>query len=85
MSTHFAWDALMRPPDTRPALSPRQEDFLAFIRSYTARNGWPPTTREMGTTFGFASVNGVHCHLRALEKKGYIRREPSRARAITIL
>lgn len=53
-------------------LTERQEEVLSFYRSFYRDHGIPPTTRESAAHFGFASPNGVMCHVRALSKKGYL-------------
>jgi repressor LexA len=55
-------------------LTKRQAHILAFIRSQIASRSKPPTVREIMAHFGFASPNAVASHLRALERKGFIRR-----------
>jgi repressor LexA len=74
----------------KPALTSQQQRIYDYIRNYIQQNGYPPAIRDIGTAFGIASPNGVMCHLRALQKKGYILRDEKneerggRARAITI-
>lgn len=68
----------------QPALTPRQEEVLQFIRSEIAA-GAPPTIREIGDRFRILSPNGILCHLKALEKKGYILRKPRQARNIRVV
>lgn len=58
----------------RNRLTARQAKLLDFLRSFTRVNGYPPTMREMGRYMGIRSTNGVNDHLRALERKGVIRR-----------
>lgn len=76
--------------DPAPALTSKQQEILAFIRRYIQENGYPPAIRDIGEAFDIKSPNGVMCHLRALQKKGYIHRDEKndtrsgRARAITI-
>ena len=53
-------------------LTARQKRILDFIRYRRDTGSTPPTVRELGDRFGIASTEGVMCHLRALEKKGYI-------------
>jgi repressor LexA len=63
-------------------LTPRQAAILEFVRAFIASHGYPPTIREIGRQFGIPNPTGVTCHLRALEKKGAIRRSPNCSRAI---
>jgi repressor LexA len=69
---------------TPPELTARQTEVLAFIRNRAAEQGFAPTVREIGQYFNISSPNGVVSHLRALEKKGYIEREPNRSRTIRL-
>jgi repressor LexA len=66
-------------------LTPRQRDIYLFIRGKIKGRGYGPTVREIGTEFGIRSPNGVMCHLKALQKKGLILREPNMSRAIQLL
>ncbi len=63
-------------------LTDRQKEVLAYIRSSIADRGYPPTLREIGSHMGIRSTNGVNDHLRALERKGYLRREDMKSRAL---
>ena len=65
-------------------LTPRQRDVLAFLKSYRAREGVAPSLQEIAEQFTFRRVTAFG-HLRALEKKGYIRRARGRVRAIEIV
>lgn len=65
-------------------LTKRQQAIYNFIRDQMLERGYGPTVREIATEFGIKSPNGVMCHLRALEKKGLIRRNPKKARAIEL-
>jgi len=65
-------------------LTKRQKAVYDFIREKIRGRGYGPTVREIGSNFGIQSPNGVMCHLRALEKKGLISREPNMSRAITL-
>src|SRR5947209_1576900 len=65
-------------------LTSRQREIYEFIREKIEKRGYPPTVREIGDAFEIKSPNGVMCHLRALEKKGLIKREERNARAIQI-
>lgn len=73
-----------------PPITERQQEILEFIRMKIETRGFPPSIREIGQAFNIVSPNGVMCHLKALEKKGYIERnkgiddQKSAARAITI-
>jgi repressor LexA len=66
-------------------LTPKQRKVYEFIRDKIFDRGYGPTVRETARAFGIRSPNGVMCHLRALEKKHMIRREPNMSRAITLL
>lgn len=67
------------------ALTPRQREIYEFIRTKIQGRGYGPTVREIGNQFGIKSPNGVMCHLKALQKKGLISREPNMSRAIELL
>lgn len=62
-----------------------QEKILNYIKSELKLKGYPPTLREIGDAVGLASSSTVHGHLDRMEKKGLIRRDPSKPRAIDIL
>lgn len=65
-------------------LSERQRAILRFISEETRNRGYPPSVREMGDHVGLASPSTVHSHLNTLEREGYIRRDPSKPRAIEV-
>lgn len=65
-------------------LTERQQAVYQFIREKIRTRGYGPTVREIGLQFGIRSPNGVMCHLKALEKKGLISREPNMSRAIQL-
>lgn len=65
-------------------LTERQQAIYDFIRDLIVRRGYGPTVREIAGQFAIKSPNGVMCHLRALERKGLIRRDPNKARAIEL-
>src|SRR6516162_5850884 len=67
------------------SLTPRQREIYNFIRSKIQGRGYGPTVREIGLNFQIKSPNGVMCHLKALQKKGLIHREPNMSRAIQLL
>jgi repressor LexA len=66
-------------------MSNRQAAILEFIKSKVREKGYPPSVREIGEAVGLASSSTVHGHLDRLEKKGLIRRDPTKPRAIEIL
>src|SRR5215208_389304 len=66
-------------------LTQRQSQTLDFIRQSINERGYPPTLREIGEYMGIRSTNGVNDHLRALERKGYLRREDMKSRALKLM
>jgi len=66
-------------------LSKRQFSILEFIKQEVKDKGYPPSVREIAEAVGLLSSSTVHGHLDRLEKKGYIRRDPTKPRAIEIL
>jgi repressor LexA len=66
-------------------LTDRQRQILEFISADVRRRGFPPSVREIGTAVGLSSSSTVHSHLAALEDKGYIRRDPTKPRALEVL
>lgn len=66
-------------------ISSRQLAILEFIRNEVRSKGYPPSVREIGEAVGLASSSTVHGHLDRLEKKGLIRRDPTKPRAIELL
>lgn len=65
-------------------LSLRQVDILNYIKKEIRSKGYPPSVREIGEAVGLSSSSTVHGHLNVLEQKGYIRRDPTKPRAIEI-
>jgi repressor LexA len=65
-------------------LTARQREVYDFIKDKIRGRGYGPTVREIGDHFDISSPNGVMCHLKALEKKGIISREPNMSRAIQL-
>jgi repressor LexA len=63
-------------------LTQRQQMVLDYIRQSITDRGYPPTLREIGAQMGIRSTNGVNDHLRALERKGYLKREDMKSRAL---
>jgi repressor LexA len=66
-------------------LTKRQQEIFDFIKRYSAKNGYPPTVRDIGKAVGLASSSTVHAHLANLEKLGLLRRDPTKPRAIELL
>jgi repressor LexA len=66
-------------------LTARQQKILDFIRKEVREKGYPPSVREIGEAVNLSSSSTVHSHLERLEKLGYIRRDPTKPRAIEIL
>jgi repressor LexA len=66
-------------------VSDRQQAIMKFIKNEVREKGYPPSVREIGEAVGLASSSTVHGHLARLEKKGLIRRDPTKPRAIEIL
>jgi repressor LexA len=73
-------EGLMRASD----LTKRQERILEVIREAVAERGYPPSIREIGESVGLTSTSSVHSQLAQLEKKGFIRRDPTKPRAILV-
>jgi repressor LexA len=63
-------------------LTDRQLEVLRFIARQIDEAGYPPTIREIGEALDIRSTNGVNDHLKALERKGYLSRDPSKSRAL---
>jgi repressor LexA len=66
-------------------LSKRQQSIYEYICSYTKDHGYPPSVREIGSAVGLASPSTVHMHLKALEEKGYIKRDSKKPRTIEVV
>jgi repressor LexA len=67
-----------------PPLTARQREVLEFIRQFMANAGYPPTVREIGAHFGFVP-RSIFDHLKALERKGYLRRDGAKSRSLQLL
>ncbi|MEZ5141251.1 MAG: transcriptional repressor LexA [Acidimicrobiales bacterium] len=63
-------------------LSHRQLQILNFIEQQTNERGYPPSVREIGQAVGLTSPSTVHTHLRTLQRLGFLRRDPTKPRAI---
>ena len=66
-------------------LTGRQQEIWEFIVGYVDRSGYPPTVREIGEAVGLASPSTVHAHLANLERAGYLRRDPTKPRALELV
>lgn len=66
-------------------LSKRQQMILDYIKNQVHSKGYPPSVREIAEAVGLASSSTVHGHLSRIESKGYIRRDPTKPRAIEVL
>jgi repressor LexA len=67
-----------------PDLSPRQRRIMEFLRDWGEQHGYPPSVREIGEAVGLVSPSSVAYQLKALERKGYLRRDPNRPRAVDV-
>jgi repressor LexA len=79
-----AVSAFPEPPTEAANLTPRQRKVLEVIRDWVERFGYPPSVREIGDAVGLTSTSSVHHQLRTLERKGYLRRDPHRTRAVDV-
>ena len=66
-------------------ISAKQKEILEYIKSEILSKGYPPAVREICEAVDLKSTSSVHSHLETLEKNGYIRRDPTKPRAIEIL
>ena len=67
------------------SITAKQQQILDYIKEEIVKRGYPPAVREICDAVGLKSTSSVHAHLESLEKKGYIRRDPSKTRAIEIV
>ena len=65
-------------------ITAKQQEILDYIKNEILKKGYPPTVREICETVNLKSTSSVHSHLETLEKNGYIRRDPTKPRAIEI-
>ena len=66
-------------------LTKRQHEIYDYVTGYVHRHGYPPTVREIGEAVGLASPSTVHGHLANLERAGYLRRDPTKPRALELV
>jgi repressor LexA len=71
--------------DLAKDLTKRQQEIFDYIKRYSQEVGYPPTVRDIGKAVGLASSSTVHAHLANLEKRGLLRRDPTKPRAIELL
>jgi repressor LexA len=71
-----------RVPTSR--ITPRQRQVLDFIEQQMRERGYPPSVREIGEAIGLTSPSTVHSHLNTLQRLGYLRRDPTKPRAIEV-
>jgi repressor LexA len=67
------------------ALTRRQRQVLDFITEFTRSRGFAPSLEEIAAHMGFASVSNAHQHVAALERRGHIRRDPNKSRALQVV
>ncbi len=66
-------------------ITKKQSEILEYIKNEILNKGYPPSVRDICEAVGLRSTSSVHAHLETLEKNGYIRRDPTKPRAIEIL
>ena len=66
-------------------ISRKQQEILDYIKAEILQHGYPPAVREICEAVNLKSTSSVHAHLETLEKNGYIRRDPTKPRAIEIV
>lgn len=66
-------------------ITKKQKEILEYIKSEIVNRGYPPSVRDICEAVGLRSTSSVHAHLETLEKNGYIRRDPTKPRAIEIM
>ncbi|GAA1810256.1 transcriptional repressor LexA [Luedemannella flava] len=72
------------PESFAPDLTDRQRRILEYMRDIVSQRGYPPTVREIGEAVGLVSPSSVAYQLGVLEKKGYLRKDPNRPRAVDV-
>ena len=81
---YYSYDEIIKRDNGMKTLTKKQEHIFNFIKEAILSSGFPPTVREIGEKFGI-TVKGAYDHLKAIEKKGYIRCTQNKSRAIEIL
>src|ERR671924_1921650 len=75
---------MLASPTDMDDLTPRQQRIVEFIRRTVQDRGYPPTVREIGEAVGLTSSSSVHAQLANLERKGLLRKDPTKPRAMTL-
>jgi repressor LexA len=75
---------MLTSPTDMDDITPRQQRILEFIRSTVKARGYPPTVREIGEAVGLTSSSSVHAQLANLQRKGMLRKDPAKPRAIEV-
>ena len=75
------WGGRLREPKE---LTERQRAILEVIHAHVAEHGYPPSIREVGEAVGLKSTSSVHAQLETLEMRGYLRRDPTKPRALEL-
>ena len=70
---------------SKERLTDKQQQILEDIKTAILERGYPPSVREMCMAVGLSSTSSVHAHLEALEKKGYIKKDPAKPRTIEVM
>src|SRR3989344_1885644 len=65
-------------------LTPRQKQILDYVQKYSRKNGYSPSLEEIARHFRLNSVATVHQHIKALEQKGYLERQPNQQRSMEV-
>ncbi len=87
----LAWPAAEAPPragdetELTEQLTERQAKILDYIRRVTRERSYPPSVREIGEAVGLSSSSTVHNHLNQLERRGLIKRDPSKSRTVQLV
>ena len=71
--------------DKETLLTARQKQILAYIKDTLRAKGYPPSVREIGAAVDLRSSSTVHSHLTKLEEMGFLRRDPTKPRALEVL
>lgn len=69
---------------TVATLTGKRRQILEFIADHIQRNGYPPSVREIGEAVGLSSSSTVHTHLQLLQREGYLRRDPTKPRTLSV-